>query len=178
MQLEQRLRTMLTRSSRSDHRRQIQHIQTYFSRLNQQSEHAEQRNLNLLNDLTQAQQRLDRLHHDAEHLARLKNDYSAYLAANYPRWQALRSSGASSQLDSSNEYDRLVQHIKRNPLESDGNLRQSGKFALTLVCSIGRFSCSSASIVRCGLVDAVQTVRGSTERRLGSVHVSVSGLGK
>jgi chromosome segregation ATPase len=130
MQLEQRLRAMLTRSSRSDHRRQIQHIHTYFTRLNQQSERAEQRNLNLLNDLTQAQQRLDQLHHDAEHLARLKDDYAAYLESNYPRWQALRSSGASSQLNSSsNEYDRLVQHIKHNPLESDGNLRQSGKFA-------------------------------------------------
>ena len=119
MQLEQSLRAMLTRSSRSDHRRQIQHIQTYFTRLNQQSERAEQRNLNVLNDLTQVQQRLDQLHHDAEHLARLKNDYSAYLESNYPRWQALRSSGASSQLNSSNEYNRLVQHIKHNALEND-----------------------------------------------------------
>ena len=75
IQLEQKLRFMSTNNSRSYQRKQIQHIQTYFTRLNQESQRAEQRNLQLLNDLTQAQQHLDKLHFDAEHLIRLKNDY-------------------------------------------------------------------------------------------------------
>lgn len=52
LQLEQKLRQMASNTSRSYQRKQIQHIQTYFNRLNDQSQRAEQRNLKLLNDLT------------------------------------------------------------------------------------------------------------------------------
>jgi hypothetical protein len=121
LQLEQKLRFMSTKNPRSYQRKQIQHIQTYFNRLNQESQRAEQRNLQLLNDLTQAQQHLDKLHFDAEHLIRLKNDYVTYLESNYPNWQRPTSTQTSTNIDSSNEYDRLAQQMK---LESDGNLRQ------------------------------------------------------
>jgi hypothetical protein len=120
LQLEQRLRLLSSKNSRSYQRKQIQHIHTYFNRLNQESHRAEQRNLQLLNDLTQAQQHLDKLHFDAEHLIRLKNDYMVYLESNYPNWQRPTSTQTSTNIDSNNEYDRLASHMK---LESDGNLR-------------------------------------------------------
>lgn len=122
LQLEQKLRLMASNTSRSYQRKQIQHIQTYFNRLNDQSQRAEQRNLQLLNDLTQAQQQLDKLHFDAEHLIHLKNDYVTYLESHYPNWQRPSSSTqTSSQVNHSQEYDRLIHGMK---LESDGNLRQ------------------------------------------------------
>ena len=126
MQLEQRLRAMTTKTSPIRQRRQIQHIQTYFTRLNQDSQRAEERNLNLLSDLTHAQQHLDQLHDDAEHLTRLKADYLAYLESHYPKWQRPASARSSTNLPSTNEYDRLVEQIQqRDHLQSDGNLRQS-----------------------------------------------------
>lgn len=126
MQLEQRLRAMSAKTSQTQQRRQIQHIQTYFTRLNQESQRAEERNLNLLSGLTQAQQHLDQLHDDAEHLTRLKADYLAYLESHYPKWQRPTSSGSSVNIPSTNEYDRLAQQIQqRDYLQSDGNLRQS-----------------------------------------------------
>jgi len=130
IQLEQKLRLMSNNNSHSYQRKQIQHIQTYFARLNQESQRAEQRNLKLLNDLTNAQQHLDKLHSDAQHLIRLKNDYVNYLESNYPNWQKPTSTRTSSNIDSSNEYDRLAQNIKEqqhDQLENNGNLRQSGK---------------------------------------------------
>ena len=129
IQLEQKLRSMSNNNPHLHQRRQIQHIQTYFTRLNQESQRAEQRNLQLLNDLTQAQQHLDKLHSDAEHLTHLKNNYSTYLESVYPNWQRPISNQTSMTIDSSNDYDRLVQHIKhqQDQLENDGNLRQSGK---------------------------------------------------
>ncbi|CAF3399351.1 unnamed protein product [Rotaria sp. Silwood1] len=126
MQLEQKLRLMSNNNSRSYKSKQIQHIQTYFTRLNQESQRAEQRNLQLLNNLTQAQQHLDKLHFDAENLVRLKNDYLNYLESHYPNWQKPTLTRTSTNINSSNEYDRLGQHMKQHdPLESDGNLRQS-----------------------------------------------------
>ena len=116
LQLEQKLRLMASHTSRTYQRKQIQHIQTYFNRLNDESQRAEQRNLQLLNDLTQAQEHLDKLHFDAEHLIRLKNDYVTYLESHYPSWQR----PSSSTQTSSQEYDRLVHEMK---LESEGNLR-------------------------------------------------------
>jgi hypothetical protein len=128
IQLEQKLRSMSTNSSRSYQRKQIQHIQTYFTRLNQDSQRAEQRNLQLLNDLSQAQQYLDKLHCDAENLIHLKNDYLTYLESYYPNWQKPTSTRTSTNIDSSNEYDRLARHIrqKQDQIENDGNLRHSG----------------------------------------------------
>ena len=129
VQLEQKLRSMSSVEPRLHQRRQIQHIQTYFTRLNQESQRAEQRNLKLLNDLSHAQQHLDKLRLDSEHLTRLKNDYLTYLESNYPNWQKPTSTRTSTNIDSSNEYDRLAQHMKQQQdhLENDGNLRQSGK---------------------------------------------------
>lgn len=128
MQLEQKLRFMSTNKLHSYQRKQIQHIQTYFTRLNQESQRAEQRNLQLLNDLTRAEENLNKLHFDAQHLIRLKDDYVNYLESNYPNWQRPISTQTSSNIDSTNEYDRLVQHIKpHDHLENDGNLRQSSK---------------------------------------------------
>jgi hypothetical protein len=127
VQLEQKLRSMSTNNPRSYQRKQIQHIQTYFTRLNQDSQRAEQRNLQLLNDLTQAQEHLDKLHFDAQHLVRLKNDYLTYLESNYPNWQ--KPTSIQTSTNTSNEYDRLAQHIKHphDHLENDGNLRHGKK---------------------------------------------------
>ncbi|CAF1082965.1 unnamed protein product [Adineta ricciae] len=127
LQLEQKLRSMSSQSSRSYQRKQIQYIQNYFTRLNEESQRAEQRNLQLLNDLSHAQHHLDRLHLDAEHLTQLKNDYLTYLESNYPNWQKPSTIRSSAQISSSNEYDRLVQHMKQNrgQLENNENLRQS-----------------------------------------------------
>ncbi|CAF2400001.1 unnamed protein product [Rotaria sp. Silwood2] len=126
MQLEQKLRLMSNNNSHSYKNKQIQHIKTYFTRLNQESQRAEQRNLQLLNNLTQAQQHLDKLHSDAENLIRLKNDYLNYLELHYPNWQKPTLTRTSTNINSSNEYDHLGQHIKQHDqLESDGNLRQS-----------------------------------------------------
>ncbi|CAF3334013.1 unnamed protein product [Rotaria socialis] len=126
VQLEEKLRFMSMNNSVPYKRKQIQHIQTYFARLNHESQRAEQRNLQLLNDLTQAQQHLEKLHSDAENLIHLKNDYVNYLEANYPNWQKPTSNHTSTNINSSNEYDRLAQHVKQQDhLESYGNLRQS-----------------------------------------------------
>ncbi|UJR36319.1 hypothetical protein I4U23_029047 [Adineta vaga] len=127
LQLEQKLRSMSNQSSHVYQRKQIQHIQSYFTRLNQESQRAEQRNLQLLNDLSHAQQHLDRLHFDVEHLIHLKNDYLTYLESNYPTWQKPKTMRSSTDIINSSEYDRLVQHMKQNRehLENNGNLRQS-----------------------------------------------------
>lgn len=128
LQLEQKLRLMSTNKLHSYQRKQVQHIQTYFTRLNHESQHAEQRNLRLLQDLTDAEDRLNKLHFDAQNLIRLKDDYLTYLQTNYPNWQRPISTQSSSNIDNSNEYDRLTQDLKQhNHLENDGNLRQSGK---------------------------------------------------
>ena len=121
LQLEQKLRSMSTNTPHSHQKRQIQHIQTYFTRLNEQSQRAEQRNLKLLQELTQAQEHLDKLHFDAEHLSQLKNDYLHYLETHYPNWQRPTSSSSTPHVNNSQEYDRLNQQIQ---LENDGNLRQ------------------------------------------------------
>ena len=151
VQLEQKLRLMLNKSLPTYQKRQVQHIQTYFTRLNQESQRAEQRNLHLLQDLTQAQEHLDKLHNDAQHLMHLKNDYVSYLQTNYPKWQKPTSTQTSSNIDSSsNEYDRLAQHIKQqDQLENDGNLRQSGKRITNLktLSFILLFSTTSSSII-------------------------------
>lgn len=129
VQLEEKLSFMAMNNKYAYKRKQIQHIQTYFNRLNQESQRAEQRNLQLLNDLTLAQEHLDKLHFDAENLIRLKNDYLNYLEVNYPNWQRPIVNPGSANINSNNEYDRLIQNIKRHDrLESDGNLRQSGKY--------------------------------------------------
>ncbi|CAF3559716.1 unnamed protein product [Rotaria sordida] len=126
IQLEQKLRLMSNNNTRSYKRKQIQYVQTYFTRLNQESQRAEQRNLQLLNNITEAQQHLDRLHFDVENLIRLKNDYLNYLELNYPNWQKPILTRTSTNINSSNEYERLGQHIKQqDQLESDGNLRRS-----------------------------------------------------
>lgn len=111
LQLEQRLRAMNNRSTQLHQRKQIQHIQSYFNRLNEQSQRAEQRNLNLLHQLTEARERLDHLHNDAEHLMRLKDDYVRYLESHYPNWQRPMSSPSPD----------------RDHLHLEGNLRQSSK---------------------------------------------------
>ncbi len=155
IQLEQKLRLMSNNNLHSYQRKQIQHIQTYFARLNQESQRAEQRNLKLLNDLTNAQQHLDKLHSDAQHLIRLKNDYVNYLESNYPNWQKPTSTRTSSNIDSSNEYDRLAQNIKEqqhDQLENDGNLRHSGKIKSNYInikhfCFFFFLSTHSSSII-------------------------------
>ena len=128
VQLEQKLRSMAKNNPRLYQRRHIQHIQTYFTRLNQEAERAEQRNLQLLNDLTTAQQHLDKLHHDAENLIRLKNNYLTYLESNYPNWQRSISARTSTNINSSNDYDRLSYQMKQeqDQLDNDENLRRSG----------------------------------------------------
>jgi chromosome segregation ATPase len=84
IQLEQKLRSLSTLDSRLQQRQQIEHIQSYFTQLNQESHRAEQRNASLLNDITQAERNLDQLRIDVAHLIRLKHDYAQYLESNYP----------------------------------------------------------------------------------------------
>lgn len=180
MQLEQRLRALASQSSRSYQHKQIQHIQTYFNRLNQESQRAEQRNLQLLNELSHAQQRLDRLHFDAEHLIDLKNDYLTYLETNYPNWQKPTSMRSSVNVASSTEFDRLVENMKQGrhqQLENEGNLRQSGKvafmFEFIAMGFLAFVRTSRSSIVRRGLVYVVPALRRSTENSPRTNHLAV-----
>ncbi|CAF4440868.1 unnamed protein product, partial [Adineta steineri] len=70
IQLEQKLQSLSSIDSRLKQREQVDHIQSYFTQLNQESQRAEQRNLQLLNDITQAERNLIQLRMDAEHLIR------------------------------------------------------------------------------------------------------------
>lgn len=116
LELEQKLRLMSSKSSHSYQKRQIAHIERYFQRLNQDSQRAQQRNLQLIEDLSQAQDRLDQLHFDAQHLIDLKNQYCHYLESHYPKWQ--RPISIKPPID---DYTRLADQIH---LDSSGNLRQ------------------------------------------------------
>ena len=154
LELEQRLRALNSRSSQLHQRKQIQHIQTYFNRLNDQSQRAEQQNLQLLHQLTEARQRLDQLHNDAEHLIHLKDDYEKYLESRYPAWQR-------PMVSPTREGDHL---------NVEGNLRRSSKtvvldFSLSLIIVLLPFSSFRWSILRWRLVTLSQTVRSSAESR-------------
>jgi hypothetical protein len=119
LEVEQKLRSMTKRTSHIHQRRQIQHIENYFTRLNQESQRAEQRNLNFLNDLTQAQQRLEELHSDVEHLICLKEDYLSYLESHYPTWQMQRPLRVASD----HSLTQYIQHQSGDHLQDSGNLR-------------------------------------------------------
>lgn len=127
IELEQRLRAMNSRSSQLHQRKQIQHIQTYFNRLNEQSKQSQQQNLELLHQLTEARQHLDQLHNDAEHLIRLKDDYTKYLESRYPTWQRPMSSPIR----------------EKDHLNIEGNLRQSSKIVFHGDCFNLYFNFSS-----------------------------------
>jgi hypothetical protein len=85
--LEHKLRSLSNVDSRLKQRQQTDYIQSYFSQLNQESQRAEQRNLQLLNDINQAENNLNQLRINAEHLISLKHDYVQYLETNYPDWR-------------------------------------------------------------------------------------------
>jgi chromosome segregation ATPase len=82
IQLEEKLRSLSTVDSRLKQQQQIEHVQSYFTKLNQESQRAEVRNSQLLNDLTKAEHNLNQLRIDVEHLIRLKHDYVQYLESN------------------------------------------------------------------------------------------------
>jgi chromosome segregation ATPase len=102
IQLEQKLRSLSNVDSRLKQRQQIDYIQSYFTQLNQESQRAELRNSQLLNDITQAEHNLNQLRIDTEHLIRLKHDYLQYLESNYPDWQKRISTEATTNV---NTYD-------------------------------------------------------------------------
>ncbi len=104
-QLEQKLHSLSTIDSRLKQRQQIEDIQSYFTQLNQESQRAEQRNLKLLNDITQAERHLDKIRIDAEHLISLKQDYSQHLESNYPNWKKPVSTETRTNVNNSNIYD-------------------------------------------------------------------------
>ncbi|CAF1342921.1 unnamed protein product [Adineta steineri] len=104
IQLEQKLQSLSSIDSRLKQREQVDHIQSYFTQLNQESQRAEQRNLQLLNDITQAERNLIQLRMDAEHLIRLKSDYSQHLETNYPNWEKSVSNEAN-KTTKNNIYD-------------------------------------------------------------------------
>jgi chromosome segregation ATPase len=106
-QLEQKLHSLSTIDSRLKQRQQIEDIQSYFTQLNQESQRAEQRNLKLLNDITQAERNLDQLRIDAEHLLSLKHDYSQYLQSNYPNWKQPVST--ETRTNNIYDFDRIPQ---------------------------------------------------------------------
>jgi hypothetical protein len=85
--LEHKLRSLSNVDSRLKQRQQTDYIQSYFTQLNQESQRAEQRNIQLLNEINQAENNLNQLRINAEHLIRLKHDYVQYLESNYPDWQ-------------------------------------------------------------------------------------------
>lgn len=117
LELEQKLRSMSSKSTRSYQKRQIEHIERYFQRLNQDSHRAQTRNLQLIEDLTRAQENLDRLHFDVQHLVDLKNQYCSYLESHYPNWQR----PVMSVKPAIDNYTRLAEEIR---LDTSGNLRQ------------------------------------------------------
>ena len=78
IELEQKLRSLSTVDARLHHHEQTEHVKTYFARLNEESRQAEQRNMALLNDLTQAEYHLNQLRLDAERLIRLRHDDATY----------------------------------------------------------------------------------------------------
>ncbi len=102
IQLDGKLRSLSNVDSRLKQRQQIDHIQTYFTQLDQDSQRAKQRNLQLLNDITQAERHLDQLRIDAERLMRVKREYAQYLESNHPDWQKHVSTGTGSNR---NTYD-------------------------------------------------------------------------
>ena len=73
VELEQKLRSLSTVDARLHHHEQTEHVKTYFARLNEESQHAEQRNMKLLNDLTQAEHHLNQLRIDADRLIRSRH---------------------------------------------------------------------------------------------------------
>ena len=110
IQLEQKLQSLSSIDSRLKQREQIDHIKSYFTQLNQESQHAEQRNLQLLNDITQAERNLIQLRMDAEHLIRLKSDYSQHLETNYPNWEKSISTEANKNVKNNiYDFDRFSQ---------------------------------------------------------------------
>ncbi|CAF4080610.1 unnamed protein product [Rotaria sp. Silwood2] len=120
IQLEQKLRSFSSIDSRLKQQQQIEHIQSYFKQLNEESQRAKQRNLNLLNDLTQAEHNLNQLRIDTEQLIRLKNDYIQYLESSYSNRQKNISTGAYTNVHNTiDDFDRLRQQ------QNDGNLRHS-----------------------------------------------------
>ncbi|CAF0782338.1 unnamed protein product [Didymodactylos carnosus] len=141
--LDQKLRQMSTVDSRLK-RFQIQQIQSYFDKVNSQSERAEKRNMTLLQDLNRAEQHLDQLRKDAEKLVHLKQDYQHYLQQSYPNWKpsTTLTEPLVEQQQFYNPYDRLVQEVQQNKiikeqkssdqhreqtkLNNEGNIRQSG----------------------------------------------------
>ncbi|CAF0883897.1 unnamed protein product [Adineta ricciae] len=101
--LDQRLNSLFTIDSRLKQRQQVDDIHSYFNNFNQESERARQRNLQLLNDIHQAEQHLDQLRQDSERLIRLKHDYAQYLESNYPNWQ--KSQSTISAIVNKDVYD-------------------------------------------------------------------------
>lgn len=84
LQLEQKLRSLSTIDSRLKQQQQIEHVQAYFTKLNEESQRAQQRNISLLNDLTQAEHNLNQLRIDVEHLISLKTDYAQFSQSSSP----------------------------------------------------------------------------------------------
>lgn len=120
VELETKLRSLSTIDLRLKQRQQIEDIQSYFAQLNQESQRAQQRNLSLLNDLSQAEQNFNQLRVDVEQLIRLKNDYLQYLESSYPNWQkGISTATVPTVRQSSDNYDRLRQ------LQTDGNFRSN-----------------------------------------------------
>ncbi|CAF1503091.1 unnamed protein product [Rotaria sordida] len=89
IQLEQKLHSLSNIDTRLKKQQQIEYIQSYFTKLNEESQRATQRNLNLLNDLTQAEHNLNQLRIDTEQLIRLKHDYLQYLESSHSNQQKI-----------------------------------------------------------------------------------------
>ncbi|CAF4031816.1 unnamed protein product [Adineta steineri] len=125
IQLEQKLQSLSNIDSRLK-QQQIDHTQLYFIQLNQESQRAKERSLQLLNDITQAERNLAQIHIDVEHLIRLKFDYSQYLETKYPTWQKSVSNEISTIIDNNiYNFDRLPQQQNTSsihlPYESDSS---------------------------------------------------------
>ncbi|CAF1327796.1 unnamed protein product [Adineta steineri] len=87
IQLEQKLQSLSSINSGLKQQPQIDHIQSYFTQLNQESQHAKKRNSQLLNDIIQAERNLIQIRMNIEDLIHLKSGHPQYLETKYPTWQ-------------------------------------------------------------------------------------------
>ncbi|CAF1519234.1 unnamed protein product [Adineta steineri] len=119
IQLEQKLQSLSSINSGLIQQPQIDHIQSYFTQLNQESQHAKKRNSQLLNDIIQAERNLIQIRMNIEDLIRLKSGHPQYLETKYPNWQK-PVSNETNRIINNNIYnfDRVPQQRNISSIHS------------------------------------------------------------
>jgi hypothetical protein len=75
VQLDEKLRCLTNVDTRLQQSQQIDRVQAFLTRLDRESQHAQQRHMKLLNDLAHARSTLDQIRIDANRLIRLKYEH-------------------------------------------------------------------------------------------------------